>query len=107
MVIVFLLFNVYVVTRYFVIAAHRKVDYWVTVFSFYRGKMLIMFWQNIGSKLLIYDEFVVLVLFWDESSAQVFLKIGNGNELSWLVVHGKIEIGLSKSCLVTKSNDGG
>ena len=36
-----------------------------------------------------------------------FLKNGNGNELSLLVVHGKIETGLSKSCLVTKSNDGG
>ena len=43
----------------------------------------------------------------DEGSAQVFLKIGNGNELSLLVVHVKIGTGLSKSCLVTKSNDGG
>ena len=38
---------------------------------------------------------------------QLRSNIGNGNELSLFVVHGMIETGKSKSCLVTESNDGG
>ena len=62
-----------------------------------------MLWQNISIKLLIYVEFVVLVL----NENKIGFNIGNGNELSLLVVYGKIETDMSKFCLATKSNNGG